>query len=99
MAVSGSKLEPSADSPERAAALDGRLASETRPFFVTSEFWLIAITLAALWVYTAVSDDVGSRLAWTLTTALASAYMLARGLAKAGTGHLGPDPREAGSRR
>ena len=72
----------------------GRYPIETKPFFLTSEFFALVLSLLALWIYTAADDAIDADLAWPLTVALVSFYMLSRGLAKTGTRHFGDDPRE-----
>ena len=66
---------------------------ETKPSWLTSEFWILVATLVALWVYTAADDAIDADRAWILTTILVSVYMLSRGIAKAGSGGWhDPDP-------
>jgi hypothetical protein len=68
--------------------------SETKPFFLTSEFLVFVLLVMALGIGTAVSDDVDPRLFWILTTAATGLYMLSRGIAKSGTRSRAYDPRE-----
>jgi hypothetical protein len=67
---------------------------ETKPFFLTSEFGVLAIFTVCLFIASAVLEDVDSRLAWILGTGLVGAYMLSRGIAKSGTKSRSYDPRE-----
>jgi len=67
---------------------------ETRPFFMTSEFLVFALMLISLFIASAVVDDVDSRLAWILGIGLAAAYIVSRGIAKAGSRSMSYDPRE-----
>jgi hypothetical protein len=66
--------------------------SETKPFFLTSEFATFAVSAVAVLIAMAVSDILDARAGWLLVTILAAAYMLSRGIAKAGTGD--PNPLE-----
>ena len=63
--------------------------SETKPFFMTSEFLTLVGAVAAVAVAMAVSDVLDGDRGWLLITILAAAYMISRGLAKSGT----KDPR------
>ena len=59
---------------------------ETTPFYKTTEFLvLIAGTLALLLAGYAGEDSLNAWRTWALVTALGSAYLISRGLAKAGT--------------
>ncbi|MBD0337677.1 MAG: hypothetical protein ICV67_00115 [Thermoleophilia bacterium] len=68
--------------------------SETKPFFLTSEFLAFILLVMGLGIGTAVSDDVDPRLFWILTTAATGLYMLSRGIAKSGSRSRAYDPRE-----
>ena len=66
---------------------DGADYTETKAFFRTSEFWfavlgVVAVLLAA---YNDGGDSMTRDDGWRYATAIAIGYMLARGLAKAGT--------------
>jgi hypothetical protein len=65
--------------------------SETKPFFLTSEFLTLLATIAAIAIAMAASDNFDSPRGFTLIAGLAAAYMIARGLAKAGTKDPNPD--------
>ena len=65
---------------------------ETKPFLVTSEFWVGVALTVALAIGTSVDED--ATLVWILLTVLASAYIISRGIAKSGTRSHAPDPRE-----
>ena len=62
---------------------------ETRPFFLTSEFWLGLLAVLALLITTLVSDSIDARFFWGATTAIAAVYAVSRGFAKADTPHGG----------
>jgi cytochrome b len=55
---------------------------------LTTEFWAMTILIIAVLIAAAVSDTLGDRRAWTLATIIGAAYIVSRGLAKAGTGHM-----------
>jgi hypothetical protein len=66
--------------------------AETKPFFLTSEFLTLLGTIAALAIAMAVSDVFDGNRGWTLIAGVAAAYIVSRGIAKAGT--RDPNPRE-----
>jgi hypothetical protein len=66
---------------------------ETKLSLKTTEFWAMAGVIAAILIAAAVSDSLGDVRAWTLVAGVAAAYIISRGLAKAGstyTGEQGP---------
>ena len=67
---------------------------ETKPFYMTSEFMALAAMTVALFIASLTLDDVDSRLAWVLGVSLVGAYILSRGIAKAGSRSTSYDPRE-----
>jgi hypothetical protein len=74
--------------------------SETRPFFVTSEFLVFMLLLMGLAITAGSSDSVDARFFWQWGTLASIAYMISRGLAKSGTRSRSWDPREdLGERR
>jgi hypothetical protein len=60
---------------------------ETRWSLVTTEFWAMLLGIAVLLIAAAASDSFDDNRAWTLVTVIIAAYVVSRGLAKAGTGH------------
>jgi hypothetical protein len=68
--------------------------SETKPFFLTSEFLVFVLYLMGLGIGASTSDDIDSRLFWILATIAVVGYMLSRGIAKAATRSRAYDPRE-----
>jgi hypothetical protein len=74
--------------------------SETRPFFVTSEFLVYVLLIMGLGITASTSDSVDARFFWEWTTLASIAYMLSRGFAKSGSRSRSWDPREdLGDRR
>lgn len=67
---------------------------ETRPFFVTSEFVGTLLAIIAVAITGAVVNGLEVGLTSILITALVGAYVLSRGIAKAGTRSRSFDPRE-----
>jgi hypothetical protein len=59
--------------------------TETKLSFKTTEFWAMGGVIAAILVAAAVSDSLGDVRAWTLVAGVAAAYIISRGLAKAGS--------------
>jgi hypothetical protein len=68
--------------------------SETKPFFLTSEFLAFVLLVMGLGVGAATTDDVDGRMFWILATAATAAYMISRGIAKSGSRSRAYDPRE-----
>lgn len=72
---------------------DARISpgTETKQSFLTTEFWVFivaaaAVVIAALWSGPASGLNVNNpNLAWWYLTVLTGAYLISRGLAKAGT--------------
>jgi hypothetical protein len=63
-----------------------RTFTETKAGFKTTEFMLAIIAIAGILVATYVADaDLGANEGWRYATWVAVAYILSRGLAKAGT--------------
>jgi hypothetical protein len=65
--------------------------SETKPFFLTSEFLAFVGLLTALLITLGVSDSLNEFRGWLLPTLLTSAYILSRGIAKAGERDPNPE--------
>jgi hypothetical protein len=77
----GTKMEQAGE--EVAGAHD-----ETRWALLTTEFWAMLLLIAVLLISAAASDSFDDNRAWTLVTIIGAAYILSRGLAKSGTGHI-----------
>jgi hypothetical protein len=61
---------------------------ETKVSFLTTEFWAMVGVIIAILIAAAVSDSFGDRRAWLYVSIVATGYIISRGLAKAGVGHL-----------
>jgi hypothetical protein len=68
--------------------------SETRPFFVTSEFLVFVLFLMGLGIAAGSSPSIDARYFWAAATVISSIYILSRGIAKSGTRSRAYDPRE-----
>ena len=60
---------------------------ETKPSFLTTEFYAMVAIIVAVLIAAKVSDSLGDVRAWTLVSAVAIGYMISRGLAKSGSTH------------
>ena len=67
---------------------------ETKPFFLTSEFWGSLALIVGLAVAAGTSEQIDARLFWQLATAITIGYVVSRGIAKSGTKSRSWDPRE-----
>jgi hypothetical protein len=72
----------------------GDYTSETKPFYLTSEFLVYAIFMISLGIAAATDATIDSRFFWVWGTVATAAYMLSRGVAKAGSRSRAHDPRE-----
>ena len=68
--------------------------TETRPFFMTSEFLVYLLLLMGLAITAFTSDSVDARFFWEWASLATIGYMLARGFAKSGSRSRAWDPRE-----
>jgi hypothetical protein len=68
--------------------------TETRPFFMTSEFLAYVLLLMGLGITASISPSIDARFFWEWATLATIAYMLSRGFAKSGTRSRAWDPRE-----
>ena len=62
-----------------------RAGGETKPFYLTSEFFTLVAGVAAILIAALIADNFGAPRAWLYVTILAAAYIVSRGLAKAGS--------------
>lgn len=75
-----------------AARARGRVTrDETKPSFLTTEFYAFVGTVVAVLIAVATADNFDAPRAWTLVAALAIGYMVSRGLAKSGSAHRDRD--------
>ncbi len=66
---------------------------ETKSFILTSEFWVAAGAAAAVLLAGYALDDIAETTAWRYAVWLAIAYIVSRGIAKAGSQRdYRPDP-------
>jgi hypothetical protein len=90
-ATRGREMDDGPGFAERYVGYGQRPWSETKPFFMTSEFLTLLATIAAIAIAMASADNFDSPRGFTLIAGLAAAYMIARGLAKSGTRDPNPD--------
>ena len=64
---------------------------ETKPSFLTTEFYAFVASVAAILIAAAQADNFDAPRAWTLVAAVTIGYMVSRGLAKAGSTHRTQD--------
>jgi hypothetical protein len=64
------------------------LHDESKWGVLTTEFWMAVVVGAAVLIATAISDSLQDTRGWLLVTILAASYIVSRGIAKAGVGHL-----------
>lgn len=64
------------------------LHDETKWSVLTTEFWAMVLVIVAILIVSAVSDTFGDQLARLYVAIVATGYIVSRGLAKAGVGHL-----------
>jgi len=69
--------------------------SETKPFFLTSEFLGTLLCILGICITAAVSSDLDSHGAALFSAILVAAYTVSRGIAKAGTRSHATDPRDS----
>ena len=62
-----------------------RRLPETKTFALTSEFWVFVVGVAAMLFAGYVLDDIGDSQAWRFAAFIGIAYILSRGIAKAGS--------------
>jgi hypothetical protein len=68
--------------------------SETKPFFLTSEFLVFVLYMMGLGISASTDSTIDARLFWILATIASVGYMLSRGIAKAASRSRAHDPRE-----
>src|SRR6478609_7867783 len=69
----------------RAARREVIRRPETKSFILTSEFWVAAGAVAAVFLGGYALDDIADATAWRYGTWIAIAYIVSRGIAKAGS--------------
>ncbi len=79
--VAGAGAGPAVRPAGRAA---GGLGGGAKPFFMTSEFLVSVVAVLAIVIAGLASDDLGANTVWTLVTVITFAYVVSRGIAKAG---------------
>jgi hypothetical protein len=80
---------PARNQDETKLTRDETKVDETKLSFKTTEFYAMAGVIVAILAASAISDSLGDVRAWTLVAGVAAAYIISRGLAKAGSGYTG----------
>lgn len=70
--------------------------SETKPFFMTSEFLFAVLGIIGVLVAVWQAENFESPRAWLYVSVIAAAYIVSRGIAKAGTRDPNPDRHRGG---
>ncbi|MDQ3778748.1 MAG: hypothetical protein M3310_07820, partial [Actinomycetota bacterium] len=65
--------------------------SETKPFFMTSEFLAFVLGAVGVLLAAVIADNFDAPRAWLYVSIIVAAYIVSRGLAKAGTRDPNPD--------
>jgi hypothetical protein len=60
---------------------------ETKWAPLTTEFWAMVALIGVILIASAISDSLDDIRAWTLVTVIGAAYIVSRGIAKAGADH------------
>jgi hypothetical protein len=71
--------------PSMTARRNERRVPETKSFILASEFWVYAVAVAAMLFAAYVIDDLRNPTAWRYGAFLSMAYIVSRGIAKAGS--------------
>ena len=90
------RTETSLRTPVRDQDETRRSYDETKLSFKTTEFYAMVGVIVAILAASAYSDSLGDVRAWTLVAGVAAAYIISRGLAKAGSSYTdehGPSNR------
>ena len=76
---------------ERTGARSTDQRSETKWAPLTTEFWAMLGVIVATLIAAAVADNFDAPRAWVIVGFVAAAYIVSRGLAKAGSAHRDAD--------
>lgn len=78
----------SGDGPLGSRGRPGGIAGRSghKPFFLTSEFFVLIGLIVAIMIAAAAAGDFHAARAWTLAAVLGAAYIVSRGLSKIGRG-------------
>jgi hypothetical protein len=93
MSTQGATERPVGERVERAGVrLTGR-RTETKWAPLTTEFWAMIGVIVATLIAAAIADNFDAPRAWVIVGFVAAAYIVSRGLAKAGNAYR--DPHDA----
>ena len=89
MEAHSERLGTSQPKPQGAGGRVRRLTTETKQAFKTTEFWVYVVAVAGVLIAGTVDDAEGTQFGaddvWLYVSLLTIGYMIARGLAKAGS--------------
>jgi UDP-N-acetylmuramyl pentapeptide phosphotransferase/UDP-N-acetylglucosamine-1-phosphate transferase len=75
----------SSEAPSRGRSGILAASTEARPGIITTEFWLSLLAAAAVVIVSYLDDALDVERGWTLGIAMLAAYVISRGIAKAGS--------------
>jgi hypothetical protein len=87
--TNGPRTETSLRTPAHGQDETKLSLDETKLSLKTTEFWAMGGVIVAILAAAAISDSLGDVRAWTLVAGVAAAYIISRGLAKAGSSYTG----------
>ena len=88
MATAGARREDLGHKAEAVGERSTGAHDETKWALLTTEFWAMVGLIVAVLIAAAISDSLNDVRAWTLVAVIGTGYIVSRGIAKAGTGHL-----------
>jgi hypothetical protein len=88
MATAGARREDLGPKAEAVGERSTGAHDETKWALLTTEFWAMLGLVIAVLIAAAISDSLNDVRAWTLVAVIGTGYIVSRGIAKAGTGHL-----------
>jgi hypothetical protein len=88
MATAGARREDLGYKAETVGERSTGTHDETKWALLTTEFWAMLGLIIAVLIAAAISDSLNDVRAWTLVAVIGTGYIVSRGIAKAGTGHL-----------
>src|SRR5262245_34664596 len=87
------------DAPPRRVARSSHRSPETKTFLASSEFWITVGAVVALFVGGYILNDITNADTWKWATWIAIAYIVSRGIAKAGSQRMSETVSQAAPMR
>ena len=88
MATAGARRDDLGYKAEDVAERSTGTHDETKWALLTTEFWAMVGLIFAILIAAAISDSLDDVRAWTLVAVIGTGYIVSRGIAKAGSGHI-----------